>query len=240
MIRILVVIGIVTVATLAMSANARSIDETPFDLVHLRVDYNATAHTVGVEFFVDAPGWQDVRIIDPRGVDVFSSTIGSGVPRRGAGADVFLASKAPSVDDGSLEDFLRRFPEGTYTFIGHATDKHRLRGTTSLTHALPSGPEIIGPGTGLKCVGDVPSPVVIEWNPVATSIQGRPIDIMAYEVRIEHDITVVDVRLPVAAGTSVTVPPEILAPGTRYAFDVIAIEHGGNQTSSTGCFVTVP
>jgi hypothetical protein len=36
----------------------------------------------------------------------------------------------------------------------------------------------------------------------------------------------------------VTVPNELLEPGTEYTFEVLAIEEGGNQTITEGCFVT--
>jgi hypothetical protein len=34
------------------------------------------------------------------------------------------------------------------------------------------------------------------------------------------------------------VPAEFLSPGTEYAFEVLAIEEGGNQTITESCFVT--
>jgi hypothetical protein len=36
----------------------------------------------------------------------------------------------------------------------------------------------------------------------------------------------------------VTVPAELLEPGTEYGFEVLAIEEGGNQTITESCLVT--
>jgi hypothetical protein len=38
----------------------------------------------------------------------------------------------------------------------------------------------------------------------------------------------------------VTVPAEVLEPGTDYLFEVLAIANGGNQTITEGCFRTAP
>ena len=41
-----------------------------------------------------------------------------------------------------------------------------------------------------------------------------------------------------AVATSVTVPAELLLPGTEYEFEVLAIADNGNQTITETCFVT--
>jgi hypothetical protein len=45
-----------------------------------------------------------------------------------------------------------------------------------------------------------------------------------------------DVHLPAGSDTSVTVPAEFLEAGRDYVFEVLAIEAGGDQTISEGCF----
>jgi hypothetical protein len=44
--------------------------------------------------------------------------------------------------------------------------------------------------------------------------------------------------MPADTGTSLTVPVEVLQPGTEYEFEVLAIAENGNQTISENCFVT--
>jgi hypothetical protein len=83
-------------------------------------------------------------------------------------------------------------------------------------------------------------PAVIEWDPVTMSISDKPIDIVAYEVIVENGDLDFDVIFPARAGTMVTVPAEVLEPGTDYLFEVLAIANGGNQTITEGCFRTAP
>jgi hypothetical protein len=91
------------------------------------------------------------------------------------------------------------------------------------------------------CADDVPRPVVISWLPVTHSIFGEPLNIVGYEVIIENEIdTTFDVHLPASVGTTLTVSPELLAPNSDYIFEVLAIEEGGNQTITEGCFTTGP
>ena len=44
--------------------------------------------------------------------------------------------------------------------------------------------------------------------------------------------------MPVDAGTSITVPAELLHPGTEYKFEVLAVAGNGNQTITETCFET--
>ena len=93
-------------------------------------------------------------------------------------------------------------------------------------------------GSGDECAEDVPIPVVIDWNEVTQDIDGDPIDIESYEVIIESDDLNFDVTLSADAGTSLTIPAEVLEPGTEYDFEVLAIAENGNQTITETCFVT--
>ena len=93
----------------------------------------------------------------------------------------------------------------------------------------PRSPVIVSPGT-LD-----PAHAVIAWNPVTTP---AGIDVVGYEVIIEHDdFHVFDVKVP-GTTTSVTVPPEFLQPATEYGFEVLAVDRGGNQTITATSFVT--
>ena len=87
----------------------------------------------------------------------------------------------------------------------------------------------------------MPIPVTVAWNPVTTSYFGDPIHIRGYEVIVENEIdTNFDVHMPAEQGTQLTVSSEVLKPGHDYIFEVLAIEEGGNQTITEGCFSTAP
>jgi hypothetical protein len=82
--------------------------------------------------------------------------------------------------------------------------------------------------------------VTISWLPVTTSIFGEALEIVRYEVIVENDDLNFDVKFPASSGTQITVSPEVLEPGTSYNFEVLAVEEGGNQTITEGCFTTAP
>jgi hypothetical protein len=118
------------------------------------------------------------------------------------------------------------------------SDGTRLTSKVEFSHDIPAGPHITSPrGHGTNCGAPVPIPTLISWQPVSTSIDGKPIEISGYEVVIETDSGKFDVILS-ADATMVTVPGEFLQPGTSYTFEVLAIADSGNQTITEGCFVT--
>ena len=81
---------------------------------------------------------------------------------------------------------------------------------------------------------------VLDWLPVTTSISGALLDVVRYEVIVENDVLNFDVKFPAATGTQLTVSPGLLQPGTKYIFEVLAVEKSGNQTITEGCFTTAP
>jgi hypothetical protein len=207
----------------------------PFEATRLIIEFNSTDEDIGVQFFLDVDSWRVVRILNPRGQQIFKASAKENLLRQGGGTEMFLESSEPTLDELSLEEFFELFPEGTYRFIGRTPDGERLEGTAEFTHNIPAGPEIVIPTAGAndECAQDVPIPVVIAWNDVTTSIEGKPLEIAEYEVIVGENVF--DVRLE---GTMVTVPSELLKPGTEYAFEVLAIEKGGNQTITETCLVT--
>jgi hypothetical protein len=207
----------------------------PFEASKMIIEFNSTDEDIGIQFFVDVDSWKLLQIFDPRGKQIFEATATSKLRRQGGGTELFLESSEPTLDELPIEKFFARFPEGTYRFTGLTPDGKRLIGTSEFTHDLPAGPEIVTPTlpNDEGCAENVPLPVVIAWNPVTTSIDGDPINVVDYEVIVGEPAF--DVHL---SGTMVTVPAELLEPGTEYGFEVLAIEEGGNQTITESCLVT--
>jgi hypothetical protein len=206
------------------------------------IEFNASAEDIGVQFFLDSDGWKSIEIFDPRGREIFSSEAEGSLMQQGGGTELFLESVEPSLDELPLEDFFSRFPEGNYKFKGLTAGGVRITGSARFTHDVPAGPELVSPvpGPSEECATSVSIPAVIEWDPVTMSISDKPIDIVAYEVIVENGDLDFDVIFPARAGTMVTVPAEVLEPGTDYLFEVLAIANGGNQTITEGCFRTAP
>ena len=209
--------------------------QVPFEDVSLIIEFNATDEDVGVQFFLDVDSWKAVQVFSPRGKKIFEARATANLLRQGGGTELFLESAEPTLDELPLEEFFEQFPEGVYHFTGRTIDGDILVGATEFTHDIPAGPQILlpTPAANKGCSLNVPLPVVIAWNDVTTSIEGKPIDVAEYEVIVGENTF--DVHLE---GTMVTVPSELLKPGTRYGFEILAIEEGGNQTITESCFVT--
>ena len=213
----------------------------PLKASTLIIEFNSSAEDIGVQFFLDSDGWRAVEILDPNGAELFSAETEGRLMRQGGGTELFLESVEPELIDLPFAQFFARFPEGTYTFRAIDNDRLRQVGRVEFSHDIPQGPVLITPvpDPGDECADDVPRPVVISWLPVTHSIFGEPLNIVGYEVIIENDIdTNYDVHLPASVGTTLTTSPELLAPHTDYIFEVLAIDEGGNQTITEGCFTT--
>jgi len=214
------------VPTLAMPSGKKP--PTPFEAAKIIIEFNSTDQDVGIQLSIDAEAWKTVSVLDPNGNKIFTANP-KGAFKPFGGSELFLEGDEPSLDDVPLDEFLAKFPEGTYTFIGTSPDGETLKSTATFSHKIPDGPTIISPA-----VLD-PAHAVIAWNPVTTP---AGIDIVAYEVVIEQDdFHVFDIKVP-GTTTSVTVSPEFLQPGTEYGFEVLAIDKSGNQTITSTSFTT--
>jgi hypothetical protein len=203
------------------------------------IEFNSSAEDIGIQFFLDSDGWKSIKIEDPRGREIFRADTRGRLAKQGGGTELFLESVEPGLDELSFDEFFARFPEGVYKFGGRTVEGDRVGGQATFSHDIPAGPVVVAslPGAG-ECAEAVPLPAQISWNPVTTSITGAPIEIVKYEVIVEDDVLNFDVIAPAAAGTTVTLPKQVLSPGTDYIFEVLAIEAGGNQTITEGCFTT--
>ena len=165
--------------------------------------------------FLDVDSWQSVRIFNPAGKEIFDARAKSSLLNQGGGTEMFVESNEPTLDELSLEEFFEIFPEGTYRFAGRTPDGAALTGEAEFSHDIPAAPEVVLPMVSEDaCAENVPIPVVIDWNEVATTIDNEPIDIKAYEVIIEHDDLNFDVISSADTGTTLTIPAELIEPGT--------------------------
>jgi len=81
--------------------------------------------------------------------------------------ELFFESAEPGFDQLPLAEFLKRFPEGEYQFVGLTLNGDTLSSTAILTHALPDAPVLLSPAE--NSVQD-PNHTVIRWEPVADPI----------------------------------------------------------------------
>src|SRR5437867_11508096 len=120
----------------------------------------------------------------------------------------------------------------------------RTEGIALLTHTIPAGPELLSPAADAT----VPTTgLVARWGQVTKTITGDALNIVAYQLIVEKDVPphphVIgkngspSIYVP-ASVTSIAIPDGFLEAGTRYNWEVLAIEEGGNQTLSSSAFAT--
>ena len=230
--------AVLTLASVAAAPSAWGA-EIPFKSLKMIIEYNSSAQDIGVQFFLDAEGWRTIKVLDPFGVQVFKATARGNVLEQGGATELFLESEEPPLSEVPLDVFFDRFREGIYDFSGRTADNDKLVGTAEFSHDIPAGPVIVSPAPGAVCAQNVAIPVVIDWDPVLLDIDGDPLPVVKYEVIVENATSHLSMHL---AGdvTQLTVPAEFFETGTGYTFEVLAIEEGGNQTITEGCFTTAP
>jgi hypothetical protein len=204
----------------------------------LKFEINATDHDGGVQVFVDAEEWQTMSIFDPSGNRIFSTRTGGRLARFG-GSELFLESGEPPFSRLPLAKLLKQWPAGLYKFRGTGADGEVFRGSARLTHRLPSGPRLVSPVETSE--PQEPRHTVMRWRRVPAPRDSR---IIGYQVLVEREndlkalpVVTLDVMMPPTA-TRLRVPPGFLRPHTKYSWEVLAIETGGNQTLSSSTFMT--
>jgi hypothetical protein len=219
-------------------------EEVPFGESKILIEHNASAEDTGFQGFVDGDPWNRLTVTSPDGEAVLQVKAVGRLETLGM-TELFFETQEPANAEVPIEEVLSHLPEGMYEFEGRSIEGQEVEGEATLSHAIPSGPEIVEPADG--SVVD-PAAAVVTWNPVTTTITGSTeVEIVAYEVIVELDAelpptagfsnTNLDIHVPPQV-TSLTIPPEFLAPGTSYKFEVLALEANGNQTITEGTFET--
>jgi hypothetical protein len=213
----------------------------PFNDARVFIEFNSTDEDVGLHATFDAPGWKKAVICGPDGSKLFEVRAGGNTEKYGL-SQLFFEGAEPPLEEQPLEEFLARFPEGEYIIAGMTTEGDALMSAAAFTHDIPDGPVMVSPEEGQVVDLDT---VVIAWEPV-TSPPG--VEVVRYEVFVASaqppeggPPPLLDIKLTLelpSTVTSVRIPPELLAPGTIYEFEVLAIDVSGNKTITSGEFVT--
>jgi hypothetical protein len=117
------------------------------------IEINATDGDIGFHFLMDGDDLNAAKIVDANGRGIFSEKA-HGALREQKLTETFgesaepLCWDAPDADPDeeivTLEEFLGRWPAGTYTFLGKGDGGEKSEGNTPLTHALPAAPASVG------------------------------------------------------------------------------------------------
>ena len=212
-------------------------DEVELEVARVFIEWNSTDEDFGIQFFWDGVPWSEMTIEDGSGREALSVKPKRSLRRHGL-TEGFFESAEPG--DVSMEEFFRRFPEGTYEFEGRTLDGRELEGEAEFTHALPAPPENLSPAEGDEVD---PDGFAVSFDEVSEDIHGNPIEIAYYEVIVEKEddepiLQTFRVILRPSV-TSVGIPAAFLEPGTEYKFEVIAVSEAGNKTiTESGIFST--
>ena len=209
----------------------------PFEDAEVFIEFNSTDEDVGFHGTFDFGGWTTAVICGPDGAPLVTVRADGGTERHGL-SELFFEGAEPPLDVQSLDEFLARFPAGDYLVLGETVDGDALQSEVTFTHDIPAAPVILSPAEEEELALDE---VVIAWEPVTG------VEIDSYEVFVAppegEGEPALDIDLELTLPPSVTqvrIPAELLAPGTVYEFEVLAVEESGNKTISAGEFVTAP
>lgn len=214
----------------------------PLKEAKLIIEHNATDEDTGFQGFLDSEGWEQLKVTGPDGKVL--SFEGQGKLGDLGLTELFFETVEPENAKKPIKDLLSILPEGSYVFEGSTVDGKKTKGTAKLTHDIPAGPNLVAPAEAATVAT---KNLVMDWEPVTKTINGERAKIVAYQIIIETDKEapknvigkpgLLSVHLP-ASATSLTVPNELLQPGTKYLWEVLAIEESGNQTISSSEFTT--
>lgn len=209
---------------------------------NLFIEDNAGDGDIGVHGYFDDHGWSELCVFDPAG-DLILHVRPEGRMGDLGIAGVFFESREPEYAEWDYAALKAAWPEGDYALRALGSDGELLTGAALFTTVLPTSPHIMSPAT-VPEAEDVPLPVVpvddlkVEWQPVTTSQDGRPIVIRAYQVWVNKENHAdangfsrpnFDVHVG-ADTTSFVIPAAFFDAASIYEIEVVAIEETGNQT----------
>lgn len=225
------------------------------------VEINASDGDIGFHFLMDGDDLVSARIDDPEGTKVFEDKA-YGPLREQKLTETFAESaeplcwEDPEADEDeeivTLEEFLERWPAGTYVFSGDGEGGEKSEGETELTYELPAAPadldfdgSVISWDAG-DDLGECASFAELDDLVANATLPVHPEDVTvaAWEVVLEPDVEdgdtvgnlVFSIRVPGdISPREVTVPADYLASlpaDTPVKIEVGAIGADDNATFS--------
>ena len=231
------------------------IQKIPFDDALIYFELNNTDGDLGIHALIDGDAWKYLRIEDPSGCNLLYVIAQSRLWKQGL-TELFFESAEPTFDELDPKKFFKRFPEGTYTVKGITLEMERLKSCVILSHLLPAPPDYISvndvsidPDQVDCSEGPLPTvplnengSVAISWSPVIISHPelgrvGESITVVNYELVVEalQLENTFSVTLPPEV-VEVNIPPEFIALGDTFKFEILVREKSGNQTAVESCF----
>lgn len=195
---------------------------TAFEDAEAFFELNTTATDLGLQIFLDAPGWKRVAVSGPQQQNVFQIQAQGNLSRLGI-TELRFESAEPAP-----EEVLALFPPGRYEFTGSTVAGASLASGATLSHDfLP--PPTLSPSNGQ--VVD-PTKAVVTWSAPGA----KRVEIIIENLELGH---VFDVMVS-GSTTRLSVPPQFLVRGTEYKIEILAIAENGNRTLVESTFATTP
>ena len=164
--RVAALAGLVLGAATALTADAKPKPPIPLKEAKLNIEHNATDHDTGFQGAIDSDGWKRLDVTGPDG-DVVLTFRGRGELADLGLTELFFETNEPENADVPIDQLLARLPEGDYDFFAKTVDGALAHGVATLSHTIPSGPELVTPAAGSSV--DAGADLVVSWNPVTTS-----------------------------------------------------------------------
>jgi hypothetical protein len=160
-----------------MGESALAVQE--LDKANVFIEWNTSDGDQGLQFFWDSEGFEVMRVFNDEGDLVLVVNPKNNVELQGL-TETAIESVEPEQSEQTLDDFLERFPEGTYRFRGRSIpdengDTERIRGDAELRH------DLLEPVVFEEI--DLPE---IEWEePKKDGLTGEPLEVVGYEIVVE-------------------------------------------------------
>jgi hypothetical protein len=233
----------VSALTLAAAAPVQAAE---FSEAEIFVELNDSDGDLGLHGSIDGGPYRRLEIEDPRGRTLLLLSAHGRLARQGM-TQLAFESAEPPFDELAPGEFFARFPEGEYEIEGTTFAGQEFEATWALSHVLaaPAGNITVGGLPAAANCDELPLPtvsgmVVIDWDPVTEShpeigATGK-VEIARYQLFVEQGDAKFGVDLPPDI-TEYMVPPDMLALGGRFKFEIIARTDTGNNTAVETCFV---
>ena len=238
----LIVCAFIATPVLAEVCVAPKTDTREINHANLFVEDNAGDGDIGVHGYFDDHGWTELCVFDPAG-EMILHVLPEGRMAKVGIAGIFFEGREPTYAQWDYAALKADWPEGKYSLRAVDFDGGLLTGAAWFTTVLPTMPQIVTPST-VPEPDAVPVPTIpmadltVEWQPVTTSQDGRPVVIRGYQLWInkenhadDHGFSRPNFDVHVGPDTtSFVVPAAFFDPASLYEIEVVAIEESGNQT----------
>lgn len=215
---------------------------------NLFIEDNAADGDIGVHGYFDDHGWTELCVFDPEGKLVLRVLPEGRMGDLGI-AGVFFESREPDYAEWDLAALRAAWPEGDYTLRALGHDGELLTGAARFTTVVPTMPKILTPDSVPETdEGTLPlvpvADLTVQWDPVTTSQDGRPIHIRGYQISVRkenhhdsHGFSTPFFDVHVGPHVTLLVVPEVFFDAASiYEIEVLAIEESGNQTIGGASF----